>query len=86
MEGKFKKNYMLPYRLPFSILPLRANSKYKQPEGHIQGADLTEGFLCFEFRGPVVGGAHSKRGSLSEFYGIDNDRQVTCKLQQSYLH
>ena len=57
-KANLKKLYVtVPFA--FLILPLRAISKYKQPEGHIQGGDVTEGFLCFEFRGPVVGGAHS---------------------------
>ena len=32
--------------------------------------DLTEGFLRYEFGGLIFGGAYTRRGLFSEFYGI----------------
>ena len=54
-------------------LYLRAISKYK-PLGraYIWRGDLTEGFLHYEFRGPILGGAYTWRGLFSEFYGKCN--------------
>ena len=49
-------------------LYLRANSKYKPPQGaYIQRGDLTEGFLLYEFGGLFFGGA---KGLFSQFYCI----------------
>ena len=31
--------------------------------------DLIEGFLRYEFRGLILGGAYTRRGLFSEFYG-----------------
>ena len=44
------------------------------PRGGGRGAyiwrgDLTEGFLCNRFRGLIFGGAYTRRGLFSEFYG-----------------
>ena len=32
--------------------------------------DLTEGFLRYDFGGLIFGGAYTRRGLFSEFYGI----------------
>ena len=41
------------------------------PRGaYIWRGDLTEGFLRYEFGGPIFGGAYTWRGSFSEFYGM----------------
>ena len=43
-------------------LYLRAVSKYKPPRGrgaYIWRGDLTEGFLRYEFGGPIFGGAYT---------------------------
>ena len=59
----------------FALLYLRAISMYK-PGGWGGGlilfwrGDLTEGFLRYEFRGLIFGGAYTWRGLFSEFYGI----------------
>ena len=44
--------------LPHFILNLRAISKYKLPRAYIRRVDLTEGFLRYEFRGLIHGGAY----------------------------
>ena len=51
--------------LPRFILNLRAISKYKLPRAYTRRVDLTEGFLRYEFRGLIHGGAE-----FSKFYGI----------------
>ena len=54
-------------------LYLRAISKYKHPSrAYIWRGDLTEGFLRYEFRGPILGGAYTWRSLFSEFYGNCN--------------
>ena len=40
------------------ILNLRAISKYKLPRAYTRRVDLTEGFLRYEFRGLIHGGAY----------------------------
>ena len=63
----------LPFLLCFTLYS-RANSKYKPPQGaYIRRGDLTEGFLCYDFGGLIFGGAYTRRGLFSEFYGILND-------------
>ena len=37
---------------------------------YIWRGDLTEGFLHYRFVGLIFGGAYTKRGLFSEFYGI----------------
>ena len=57
----------------FALLYLRAISMYKPGGGgraYIWRGDLTEGFLRYEFRGLIFGGAYTWRGLFSEFYGI----------------
>ena len=47
--------------LPFLLcltLYLRAISKYKPPGAYIWRGDLTEGFLRYEFKGLIHGGAY----------------------------
>ena len=39
------------------------------PGAYIWRGDLTEGFLRYEFRGLIFGGAYTRRGLFSEFYG-----------------
>ena len=47
------------------------NFQVQAPEGaYIWRGDLTEGFLRYEFRGLIFGGAYTWRGLFSEFYGI----------------
>ena len=38
--------------------------------GYIWRGDLMEGFLRYEFGGPIFGWAYTWRGLFSEFYGI----------------
>ena len=58
----------LPFLLCFTLY-LRATSKYKPPPGgggaYIWRGDLTRGFLRYEFRALILGGAH-----FPGFYGI----------------
>ena len=56
----------------FALLYLRAISMYKPGGGraYIWRGDLTEGFLRYDFRGLIFGGAYTWRGLFSEFYGI----------------
>ena len=44
--------------LPRFILNLRAISKYKLPRAYTRRVDLTEGFLRYEFRELIHGGAY----------------------------
>ena len=44
--------------LPRFILNLREISKYKLPRAYTRRVDLTEGFLRYEFRGLIHGGAY----------------------------
>ena len=37
---------------------------------YIWTGDLTEGFLRYDFRGLIFGGAYTRRGLFLEFYGI----------------
>ena len=39
---------------------------------YIWRGDLTEGFLHYEYWGPILGGAYKWRGLFSEFYGKCN--------------
>ena len=40
------------------------------PRGaYIRRGDLTEGFLRYDFKGLIFGGAYTWRGLFSEFYG-----------------
>ena len=42
------------------------------PRGaYIRRGDLTEGFLRYEFGGLIFGGAYTRRGLFSEFYGTE---------------
>ena len=43
---------------------------------YIRRGDLTEGFLCYEFGGLIFGGAYTRRGLFSEFYGISRKKLV----------
>ena len=55
------------------VLYSRANSKYKLPGGggaYFRRADLTQGFLRYNFGGLLFGGAYTWSGLLSEFYGL----------------
>ena len=41
------------------------------PRGpYIWRGDFTEGFLCYEFGGLIIGRVYTWRGLFSEFYGI----------------
>ena len=56
-------------------LYLRAISKYGAG-AYIWRGDLTEGFLRFEFTRLIFGGAYTRRGLFSEFYGISRKKPV----------
>ena len=50
---------------------LEGNCQVQAPGGLIVlVGDLTEGFLRYEFGGLIFGGAYTRRGLFSEFYGI----------------
>ena len=47
------------------------NFHIQAPQGaYIRRSDLTEGFLRYEFGGLMFGGAYTRRGLFSEFYGM----------------
>ena len=47
------------------------NFPSKSPRGaYIWRGDLLEGFLRYQFGGLIFGGAYTRRGLFSEFYGI----------------
>ena len=47
------------------------NFQVQAPQGsYIWGGDVTEGFLRYEFGGLTFGGACTRRGLFSEFYGM----------------
>ena len=59
------------------------NFQVQAPEGaYIWRGDLTEGFLRYEFRGLIFGGAYTRRGIFSEFYGILRKSAVVTFTQQ----
>ena len=56
-------------------LYLRAISKYKPPDGaYIWRGDLTEGFLRYEFRGPILGGAYFRNFRVTAINNIRTTR------------
>ena len=59
------------YRFCFVLLCIRGHFPSTSPRGaYIRRSYFTEGFLCYEFRGLIFGGAYTWRGLFSEFYGI----------------
>ena len=47
------------------------NSPITSPRGaYVWRGDLTEAFLRYRFGGLIFGGAYTRRGLFSEFYGI----------------
>ena len=48
---------------------------------YIWKGDLTEGFSRYQFGGLIFGGAYTRRGLFSEFYGISSTYR--CMHQQS---
>ena len=55
----------------FFYFVFEGNFQVQAPEGaYIWRGDLTQGCLCYEFRGLIFGGAYTRRGLFSEFYGI----------------
>ena len=54
------------------------NFQVQAPQGaYIWRGDLTEGFLRYEFGGLIFGGAYTRRGLFSEFYGISVSQAFT---------
>ena len=47
---------------------------------YIRRGDLTEGFLRYDFRGLIFGGAYTWRGLFSEFYGSDLTMELELLL------
>ena len=41
---------------------------------YIRTGDVTEGFLRYEFGGLIFGGAYTRKGLFSEFYGMTLQR------------
>ena len=60
--------------LPFSsfYFVFEGNFQVQPPPGgaYISRGDLTDGFLRYEFGGLIFGGAYTRRGLFSVFYGI----------------
>ena len=63
-------------------LCLRAFSKYKPPELYIWRGDSTEGFLCYEFRGLIFGGAYFRNFTVPNiaFSLLLNHRRSTGQV------
>ena len=60
----------LSFLLCFALY-LRAIFQVQAPGGaYVWRGDLTEGFLRHQFGGLIFGGAYTRRGLFSEFYGI----------------
>ena len=54
------------------------NFQVQAPQGaYIWRGNLTEGFLRYEFGGLIFGGAYTRRGLFSEFYGISVSQAFT---------
>ena len=55
----------------FFYFVFEGNFQVQAREGaYIWRGDLTQGCLRYEFRGLIFGGAYTRRGLFSEFYGI----------------
>ena len=55
----------------FFYFVFEGNFQVQAPEGaYIWRGDLTQCCLRYEFRGLIFGGAYTRRGLFSEFYGI----------------
>ena len=62
----------LPFLLCFTLY-LRAIFQVRAPGGtYIWRGDLMEGFLRYRIGGLIFGGAYTRRGLFSEFYGISD--------------
>ena len=58
------------YSFRFVFLCISGQFPSTSPQGaYIWRGDLTEGFLRYEFVGLIFGGAYTRRGLFSEFYG-----------------
>ena len=58
----------------FFYFVFEGNFQVQAREGaYIWRGDLTQGCLRYEFRGLIFGGAYTRRGLFSEFYGIRPD-------------
>ena len=66
----------------FTVLVLfyfvfESNFPSTSPRGaYIGRGDLTEGFLGYRFRGLIFGGAYTRKGLFSEFYGMSSTKKV----------
>ena len=59
---------------------------YKPPVGaYIRRGDLMEGFLYCDFEGLIFGGAYTRRGLFSEFYGKFQRKTRNKKLTNSKI-
>ena len=57
------------------------NFQVQAPQGaYIRRGDVTEGYLCYEFGGLIFGGAFTRRGLFSEFYGTLKRSEIINEL------
>ena len=53
-----------------AVVVFEGNFQVQAPHGaYIRRGDVTAGFLRYEFVGLIFGGAYTRRGLFSEFYG-----------------
>ena len=56
------------------------------PSTYIRRGDVTEGFLRYEFVGLIFGGAYTRRGLFSEFYGNIEETRLYESIYHYYQH
>ena len=74
--------------LAFFYFVFEGNFQVQAPQGaHIRRVDATEGFLRHEFVGLIFGGANTRRGLFSEFYGnlAGTERHRNCRTAKKEL-
>ena len=74
----------------FTVLALfyfvfEGNFQVQAPEGaYIRRGDVTESFLRYEFVGLISGGAYTRRGLFSEFYGNIDKTRLCERIYHDY--
>ena len=63
-----RKIYVLLYSFACFILTLSVISNYKLPRAYIRRVDLREGYLRYEFRGLIHGGAYFRNFTVFNLY------------------
>ena len=74
----------------FTVLALfyfvfEGNFQVQAPEGaYIRRGDVTGGFMRYEFVGLIFGGAYTRRGLFSEFYGNIDKTRLCERIYHDY--